>query len=377
MSKNLKITNNIAFILLLCVFFALPSQSQVTIGSLSEPLKGSLLDLKESDELNGDANATKGIVYPRVSLTNLNELYPMLTGSENNYPTLKSSHTGLTVYNVNTATPFEKGLYTWDGTKWIRMGNVAGAKNGLSLSGSDTIKLGGVLEENTTVDLGDNNLIFPNSNGMIGIGTDTPNAMLDVNGITAVSDSLIANGKLVLKSVSNAASNADVAQLAVDNGTGEVFAIRSGDNSKLLSYIQYTITCKNPAPQQRDWIEDFDTQIPHQYYTVFVVGSEFEIVNNMGTEVTTSGLKITTPGTGTPTFGSVVVEAKKNTAVGQNPTWRLKADYKYSSIADTALYGRWTIHCMIINKTVMQQLPNINREMSGTTWVESSIPNGL
>ena len=356
MNKSVSIAKNAAIILLSCVLFTLPLQSQVTIGSLSEPLKGSLLDLKELDESAGNFNATKGIIYPRVRLTNLNELYPMLTGSESGYPALKPSYTGLTVYNVNTATPFEKGLYTWNGAKWIQMGATMRAKNGLSLSGSDTIKLGGALEENTTINLDNKNLLIESSNN-------------------------VQKGKLIFKSVGNATANDTVAQLAVDNRTGEVLAIRAiGGNSKPFNYIKYDIICKNSNPAYRDWINDFDTQIPHKDYTVFVVGSEFSIVNNSGSEVTNSGMTINTIGAsdiGNPTFGPAVAQAIKNEIPGQNPTWRLKADYKYSNIADTNHFGKWTIQCIIINNTIVQQLNNISRETPSITWVETSMPAGL
>jgi len=384
MSKSLKITNKIASILLLCVFFTLSLQSQVTIGSLSEPLNGLLLDLKEIDESAGDSNATKGIIYPRVSLTNLNELYPMLTGSEADYETLKPSYTGLTVYNVNTTTPFNKGLYSWNGVKWIQAGTVSGAKNGLSLTaGNDTVKLGGVLEENTTIDLDDSNLSFANSNGEIKIGTNDPKKpILDVNGVAAVSDSLIANGKLVLNSLA-AAPTENVAQLAVDTKSGEVYAVRVGNNTKPFNYIKYTITCNNSTAAQRDWIANFDTQIPYADYTVFVVGSEFSIgtfSNGIFSETTNSGLRITTPNDNSgATMGPAVVEATKDPQGYNinNPTWRLKADYKYSGLSNTALYGQWTIHCIIINNSIVQQLRDIDKVITGSTWTEPSMPTGL
>jgi len=354
MNKSFKITKNAALILLSCTFFTLPLQSQVTIGSLSEPLKGSLLDLKESNESNGGANTTKGVIYPRVLLTNLDELYPMLTGSESGYQALKPSYTGLTVYNVNTAPPFGKGLYTWNGAKWIRM-SAAGAKNGLSLSGSDTIKLGGTLEENTTIDIDNKNLVVESNNAQ--------------------------KGKLIFKSVNNATANDTVAQLAVDNKTGEVLAIRAiSGNSKPFSYIKYDIICTNSNPAYRDWINDFDTQIPYKDYTVFVVGSEFSIVDSYGNEIINSGMTINTIGSsdiGNPTFGPEVAQAIKNEVPGQNPTWRLKADYKYSNIANIAHFGKWTIQCIIINNTIVQQLNNISRTTPSITWVEQSMPAGL
>jgi hypothetical protein len=101
-------------------------RAQVTIGSNVAPLPGSLLDVKETDANN--ENASKGIMLPRVHLSDLANLYPMFgsPGSPNseyvaNKSTLDAKYTGLIVYNVTESTPdnLKKGLYYWNGTKWI------------------------------------------------------------------------------------------------------------------------------------------------------------------------------------------------------------------------------------------------------------------
>lgn len=91
--------------------------AQITMGSLAPPASGSLLDLKE----NKDGTATKGLLLPRVSLTNKNELYPMF---ENGYDIdEKSKHTGLLVYNVNNdaCVNIHSGAHIWDGTSWVAL----------------------------------------------------------------------------------------------------------------------------------------------------------------------------------------------------------------------------------------------------------------
>ncbi|MCL1934277.1 MAG: hypothetical protein FWF53_10770 [Candidatus Azobacteroides sp.] len=323
----MKRVKNVTLILLLCAFFTAPLQSQVTIGALSEPQKGALLDLKESDVSNGGSNTTKGLMYPRVSLSDLNKLRPMLSESDANDPALQSSHTGLTVYNVNEATPFEKGLYTWDGAKWIRTGTITGAKNGLSLTAeNDTVKLGGLLEENTTIDLDDNDLT-------IGRSDDGK------------------SGRLRFKSVPDADTGNDtkIAQLAVDEGTGEVVAVRSSTgNTKPFNYVSYVITCASTQPE---YIADFDTKIPANEYTVFIVGSKFT-----STDPGNIGLKMK-PGNGgitstTGSFGPQNVYAFPN---GTPATWRLCADFGVATTGND-LAGKWEIHCVIINNALVQQL---------------------
>jgi uncharacterized protein (TIGR02145 family) len=92
-----------------------PIRAQVTIGANIDPNEGSLLDLKTSDE---SVNATKGLLLPRVQLTDLTKLYPMFTGNYD--PAENAKHVGLTVYNMKgiTWTGVPSGLYVWDGAKW-------------------------------------------------------------------------------------------------------------------------------------------------------------------------------------------------------------------------------------------------------------------
>jgi hypothetical protein len=199
-----KIKINVKIGLLTLLFFAcivFDGQSQVTIGSESNPLIGTLLDLKENDMNNGEANSTKGMILPRVFLTETNSLIPMLEGTETDYETLKPAYTGMIVYNVNSMAPFEKGLYIWDGTQWNRMNtsNLTSikAKNGLTSSGIDTVRLGGILEEHTTIDLTDYNLIFDHANGKIGIGTADPQAIMQIENPNSIDPLILRNVKFV------------------------------------------------------------------------------------------------------------------------------------------------------------------------------------
>lgn len=87
--------------------------AQVTIGSTEAPVEGALLDLK--NQPNGTSN--KGLGLPRVVLTDINKLYPMLPigySSEEN-----EKHIGLVVYNQSYCDgKFNKGVYVWSGDKW-------------------------------------------------------------------------------------------------------------------------------------------------------------------------------------------------------------------------------------------------------------------
>lgn len=110
--------------------FILPNSvlyTQVTIGAGIEPNKGALLDLKEN---NGDANnitTDKGIILPRVKLTNSHNLYPMFsTDNAGNYKEgIKSEedrlHIGLSVYNIDECSLQGTGLYFWSGNRWEKV----------------------------------------------------------------------------------------------------------------------------------------------------------------------------------------------------------------------------------------------------------------
>jgi len=99
--------------------------AQVTVGMNEQPLGGALLHLKtiEDDTSNGTENATQGLIFPRVKLTDVNKLYPMyLTDTDYNSDATKKakldlSHKGLTVYNVGSI--LSEGIYFWNGAKWL------------------------------------------------------------------------------------------------------------------------------------------------------------------------------------------------------------------------------------------------------------------
>lgn len=121
---------------LLFIFISLLTvcmHAQVTIGSNEEPEQGSLLQLKEMDNVVLDApNANKGLGLPRVTLSDKNELYPMFlknptdptSGPNDTYATNKISldktHTGLIVYNLeeNEDKDLCLGMNQWDGEQW-------------------------------------------------------------------------------------------------------------------------------------------------------------------------------------------------------------------------------------------------------------------
>lgn len=93
--------------------------AQVTIGSDSKPLEGALLDLKEHDPDTDNVTSTKGLLLPRVELTEIGSLKD-IEGADLSNPL---QYKGLLVYNVPDNRPCGKpsGLFVWNGSQWINL----------------------------------------------------------------------------------------------------------------------------------------------------------------------------------------------------------------------------------------------------------------
>lgn len=115
---------------LLLLTFLLPlinTQAQVTVGLNEEPVQGAVLQLKDiAGVTNGEANAKRGLMLPRVTLKGVEEAK---IGASTDFTTDKDIHTGLMVYNLYDNTDIESefgkllcpGPYVWTGSKWDRL----------------------------------------------------------------------------------------------------------------------------------------------------------------------------------------------------------------------------------------------------------------
>ena len=79
--------------------------AQVMIGIGEKPLEGALLQLKNLPNVpNGLANASKGVMLPRVNLKSSTNLYPMFAENDSYYSSNKvtedQKHVGLIAYNL-------------------------------------------------------------------------------------------------------------------------------------------------------------------------------------------------------------------------------------------------------------------------------------
>lgn len=113
----------ISFALGVLMLYATPPmiKGQVTIGLSESPVEGALLQLKNKTTVGSSIeNADKGLILPRVALTEISQLFPMFpTGYDKS--TYDYPHTGLLVYNANDDLKYGdgKGMYVWDGNKWM------------------------------------------------------------------------------------------------------------------------------------------------------------------------------------------------------------------------------------------------------------------
>ena len=92
--------------LLLVLLTATFSLAQKGIGT-NQPNPQAILDIQSPD---------KGVLFPRISLTNSSTLFPGVTAT--------ASHTGMLVYNTNTATNtglVGAGYYVWEGSQWEKV----------------------------------------------------------------------------------------------------------------------------------------------------------------------------------------------------------------------------------------------------------------
>jgi hypothetical protein len=133
LKKNLVSGNKFILVSVILLFFLCPKlNAQVTIGSLIDPEKASLLDIKDkaADSNNETANSG-GLGLPRVRLVNRNTLEPFIPVSDqewiDNSNKLKEHHAGLMVYNINVPPVednskademFRQGIYIWNGERW-------------------------------------------------------------------------------------------------------------------------------------------------------------------------------------------------------------------------------------------------------------------
>lgn len=264
----------VLFLIHLFLFFSTNSYSQITIGSTEKSIKAGLLDLKTDIAKTSDIgteSSDKGLLLPRVMLTNINELSPFINSATNKE---KLEHIGLTVYNVNTVSPFLAGIYIWNGSSWgyakqQKTTSIFNATNGTSKA-SKELRLGGTLIEETVIDQNkynlnfkettgtfsiNNTLIVSNTNTGIGV-TPIPTAKLNIGGETNIGKNLNINsstkestlkktdltGLLFYKDPNVSNPKGHILRSTDSNGKAEWSPITSIPNYESSKYTEATFT---------------------------------------------------------------------------------------------------------------------------------------
>jgi hypothetical protein len=314
----------------LILFISVPMlKSQVTIGSSKEPAKGALLDLKtknpDSDNVTVDDNGSGGLVLARVRLVDKNTLEPFIPTTDSDWQNkeveMKKLHVGMMVYNLTSNGDFSPGVYVWNGLEWIK--DEINATNGLTKT-SDNIQLGGTLNTSTTIDQGTNPLIFSGQSA----------------------------SKIYMRNVKdNIPENTDnIATLGIDNTSGELFIMKAnstnGTTTKAISYIVYKLIGSG------DWVQNFNTQIPANKYTVVVVGSNFT-PKTANTAIYPGTAPYTIPN-GAAAISNVFADRYHlpSTETTLREHWRIHADYVGASPKNNE-NGMWTINCLVINNSLV------------------------
>ena len=156
------------------------------------------------------ANATAQTTYQGVRVPQLSVAERLIIGVESNPANAK----GLQIFNTTTG-----AMEYWDGAKWNPMITSIAAENGLTATGT-TLKLGGVLNQTTTINLSGNNLLFNRSYGKIGVGTTSPLAPVHIE--SATEDPLILKNTKWISDPKNAADAANPAYYGLRISDGGV-----------------------------------------------------------------------------------------------------------------------------------------------------------
>lgn len=152
------------------------TSAQVTIGSTISPKAGALLDLKQFESESGDATANKGLMLPRLELTDLTSLKDIAEAKQQD----KLIYTGLIVYNVkeriDPCSVIPAGVYLWDGERWQSLGQEATGGNSNSADLNDLKALQDIKDRNPgntvtwTIDLTSSTYTDPDSRLVFGEG---------------------------------------------------------------------------------------------------------------------------------------------------------------------------------------------------------------
>ncbi|MCT2406051.1 hypothetical protein NZD88_00605 [Chryseobacterium antibioticum] len=189
-----------------------------------------------------------------------------------------------------------------------------------------------------------NNDFVVTSAGRVGIGTINPTAQLQTT------------GNMILGTSAATGGTTGYSTVVRNNATGELRIASSGSgNTFMFNSIIFQLNNVNG-----DYINDFNSNINSAQYTLIVIGSSFNLPIGVGLSNSNSG-----------TFSP-----KNVYAFEYQGTWHLSADYRGANTAD-ASNGSWTINCLVINNTFLNNLGTITAGLGGSSNGSAPSPSGL
>ena len=191
--------------------------AQVGIGTTS-PHPSTLLDIN-------DGSGTKGVLIPKVMLTDIYEAAPISTPA-----------TGLLVYNENYSGDGENlvapGFYYWNSYRWVAMDGINGndwSSEGNYGTSADYHFLGTADEQDLVIRTNNQERIRISSEGNVGVGSNSySNATLRIN-----------DGKSDYGIISEISSIGGSSIYGVENGTGDaIIGENYGTGIGIFGYSQ-------------------------------------------------------------------------------------------------------------------------------------------
>jgi hypothetical protein len=327
---------NKIFFSVLLVFFSCKVIAQVTIGSIENPNRAALLDLKSNAPLSNNATTGLnggGLQLPRVYLTDKETLEPFIPVSDTEWQSnpadLKKKHIGLEVYNLNDNNDFKAGVYYWGGSQWQSAEGENWTIGGNKMNGSEPVL--GTLSN-------DSLCIVSNGKKKIVLGRQ--------------------EGEVYLKNLPQAPDKGTVPVQINENG--QLFAVvddTSDYETKPFTYIKFTIYTNANPPQAGylDWVSNFDTKVNSDKFVMTIIGSAFQHSN-----ADTGVLMKVDKANGS--FGTAQIYA-----FADRGTWRIRADYAEASPAQTDITYKWLIYALVVNKSMISNEYDIRGRIINNT----------
>lgn len=127
-------------------------------------------------DLNTGTSNNLGLIVPNVSLTALGTFKPPIANAAT------AADVGMMVYNTNSSVGNGVGYYYWNGSAWMSVASSGGGGNVNPCGGA----LANYIPYFTSSSTVCNSVIYQASTTKVGVGTITPQNMLDVSGAVAV-----------------------------------------------------------------------------------------------------------------------------------------------------------------------------------------------